>query len=147
VNKQITNKAETLRIINRFFQQFNYFFFIAIIYIIGKSKPFAPHSPDYLDPSSPIFNDPSSPALNDPQEVLNFILFYQFHKYYTEIFYKGSSINGIQDTILVNFPVYTRNDLIIFVLVPLVRLCSAKRIPVGTSENLVSSGWTAIKCI
>jgi len=70
----------------------------------GKSRPFAPHSPEDLDPSSPIFNEPSSPDPIDPQEILNFILLYQFHKYYTKIFYKGSSTNGIWGTILVNFP-------------------------------------------
>jgi len=39
----------------------------------GKSMPFAPRSPDYLNPPSPIFNDPCLPNQIDPQEVLNFI--------------------------------------------------------------------------
>ena len=62
------------------------------------------------DPSSPIFNDPSSPDQIDPQEVLNFMQLYQFHKYNTEIFYKGSSTNGIRGTKMVVFPRIGRED-------------------------------------
>jgi len=71
----------------------------------GKSRPFAPRSPEYPDPSSPIFNDPSSPDQIDPQEVLSFIQLYQFYKCYKEIFYKGSCTNGIWGTKMVGFPI------------------------------------------
>jgi hypothetical protein len=70
----------------------------------GNSRPIDPRSPKNLDPSSPIFNDPSSPDQIDPQEVLNFMQLYQFYKYFTELFYTGSSCNGVWGIKMVVFP-------------------------------------------